>query len=940
MDAGNHDYVATPVALRELPERPAGLAGRGDELDAVLAALAPGPHQTQTEGGLVCAPPGMGTSSLLLAAGHEALRRGWYHRAVYVDATGPTRVEPARLLDAVLRALDVPPAHIGTSLAERFGLYRTELGVAADLGQPVLVVVDQLTDVEQLGNLLPGPGGNCLLASASGPVPGTPTARVRQHYLDPLSVEDRERVLQAALRIAGTDDVRIATDSAGRRALAQACGGSPLAVRIAAALLEVETGTGPADIADELAERVAAWEETTVPAAAVAPTLDSDPTADSHVHRDCVLTGSDRSWPAREPELRACLSAACARLAADQAEALHMIARAPGVAISTRAVAALDGRSHGEILPLLRELARLHLVQPQQSGWLTMHPRVRSFARTQLGGVSDRRWAQAEGRLLRYYTRAAREAAVRSASGGGPAGMGAAPTDAPETTAQHAEEARAWLAAERRTLVAATLRARDTGHTDVAVQLPGHLARFLDDNRYVEDWVTIAEIASSSAVAAGEPRDVATALNHYAAALARASRTSEAITAYERACALLGELDLPTQEAWSRERLGAALLRTKEAERAAEELERSRELYQERGERFRQAACADRLGVALTRAQRTPEAVTAHREASDLFAELDRPANEAGARDRLGTALLRCGSAGAAVDHLRRARELYRTLGDATNESAVGERLGTALWRGASAADAATVLEETCTHYRTAGAGYREAVTRDRLGRVYTSMEYFERAMQAHRRACTLFAELGEAGREAAAQDRLGYVCSRLGHYDTAISAYQRAQHLFRELGDSPAVAACSNRLGSVLLTAHQYPEALAAHEVALAHLSVEREEPHRAVAAHGRGLALHHLGRRDEAIAAMEDARRGYAAVGDHAGAERAEESLRQLRQVIPQSWPTHTQDPGPCWSVARATFRAGRSCFSGGCPPCPRVGILPMRISGPCVGRETAGD
>ena len=583
-DNVDDNYIATPVALRELPNPPAGFAGRGTEVDALLATLAP---QQPTQLCALCGPAGTGTTALLLAAAHEAMRRGWFHRVVYVDLGGSIEMDSARVLDALLRALDVPPAHIGSSLAERFGLYRTELGVAAELGQPVLVVADNVASSAQVRDLLPGPGGNRVLVASPTALRGlSATENVEHQELQPLSQDGSLAVLSAALRIAGTDDARIVAAPVATSALTRVCGGSPLAVRVTAAILALDSARNPAHLGDELAE---------------------------------LATGAGE-FPAHEVGIHACLSAALERLTAEQAELLDLIARAPGPCISTRASAAMAERSHEEVLPLLRELARLQLIAPQPAGWLTMHPRVRDFVRRREARMPERRWVQAEGHLLRHYTRAAREA-----------GRGQYP------------DAAAWLDTERPNLVAAVSRARDTGHTEVALHLPRHLAGHLDTHRYTDDWLHVAGIASSSAVAAGDLRQVATALTHEAAALARAGRGQEAVTAYQRAGAVLGELGEVEREARCRSRLGAELIRLERLVDAAAAYERACVLFAELGLDRREAGTQDQLGYARARLGFYESAVTAHTRAQELYRELADAGAVAACSNRLGAALLKLG---------------------------------------------------------------------------------------------------------------------------------------------------------------------------------------------------------------------------------------------------------------------------------------------------------
>ncbi|QVJ00070.1 ATP-binding protein [Nocardiopsis eucommiae] len=87
----------------------AGFTSRSGELERVLAVLDP-----EAEGvpGVVVSQGmgGVGKTQLALAAGHEALRRGWFAGALFVNLHGyTTPVDGDRAVESFLRGLDVPP---------------------------------------------------------------------------------------------------------------------------------------------------------------------------------------------------------------------------------------------------------------------------------------------------------------------------------------------------------------------------------------------------------------------------------------------------------------------------------------------------------------------------------------------------------------------------------------------------------------------------------------------------------------------------------------------------------------------------------------------------------------------------------------------------------------------------------------------------------------
>jgi hypothetical protein len=157
--------VAAPTALAQLPPEVTECTGRDAELVVLAGLLDPdatgGPVLVSAVAGLA----GVGKTTLAVAAGHAAQRRGWFGGVLFIDLHGydEAPVEPSQALDALLRALGVPAEQIPPGTEVRAGLYRSVLAQVTD---PVLVIADNASSEAQVRPLLPGTGPHKVLVTS------------------------------------------------------------------------------------------------------------------------------------------------------------------------------------------------------------------------------------------------------------------------------------------------------------------------------------------------------------------------------------------------------------------------------------------------------------------------------------------------------------------------------------------------------------------------------------------------------------------------------------------------------------------------------------------------------------------------------------------------------------------------------------------------------
>ena len=510
-----------PVALAQLPPLVAGFSGREAEMAVMTGLLDPGGAARAVVVSAVAGLAGVGKTALAVQAGYAAREQGWFAGGVlFVDLHGydDAPVEPAQALDTLLRALGVAAEHIPPGADERAGLYRS---VLAQISEPVLVIADNASSEAQVRPLLPGHGPHRVVVTSRHTLAG-----LGARLLDVTVLDEAAGValLEAALRAARPEDDRISSDREAAGRLAGICGGLPLALQIAAALLK----------ADPCAERRASWPESS---AAERGRLEA-------------LRYDDGSGAAA-PSVAAAFELSYRRLDETPARVFRLLPVNPGPDVSTAAAAVLADLPESQVRGVLASLARAHLVEAApvlQAGGGCMT----CCACTRSGSPTRTRMLTGESRPVTgcsatTWTPRTPQMHLRALPGG----------RASSFTGR--DSALAWLDAERPSLVAAVTMAAGTGRDQVAVELPLVLAEYFDWRRRFDDWLATTAISLDAARRLGDRDREGRALTSLGLALREVRRFEEAITACQDAAAIFRETGDRRGEGMGVNNLGMAL---------------------------------------------------------------------------------------------------------------------------------------------------------------------------------------------------------------------------------------------------------------------------------------------------------------------------------------------------------------------------------------------
>ncbi|WP_075737385.1 tetratricopeptide repeat protein [Streptomyces acidiscabies] len=577
-------YSAPSLTVDNLPRRPFGFVGRQRELARLAHLLRPsrrrGPHPSVVHG-----MAGVGKTSLVVEAAHDALERGWFPGgALYLSLRGydPSPVEPGSALSSLVRSLGVAVEFIPDTLDDRSALYRALLERRAQAGEPVLVVLDDASSAAQVIPLLPPPGP-CRTVITSRHHLSLPNDSAIS--LDVLSPEESRRLLDHSLRIADRSDDRIARDAKSADALITLCGRLPLALQIIAARLAGDPGQSTAS----LAEKIAA-------------------TGD----RLSALDDGERS-------VRDVLDLSYWELPENEARLLRLLSVPPGPEFDTEVADTLLGEPSSDVLLGLARAG--FLTRTPQGRWRT-HDLVRVYAH-HIGDLAEQ--TTARERLLAYYTRTVDAVARRLRTG-----------DGPREPFAEAAQALAWLDRERVNLVSAVqLWADDPRILDLALALFPYLR--------AQDLVPVASVAVRLAELRGATQHMASACDALGGALASLEDFATAADLQRQALACFTELGDVRGEVRVLTRLATTLARQGLAEQALAAVHRSLELSGPLGDPGDRADAWNALGRITRNLGRTAESRDAFGQAVSLSLLAGDRRREAVAWHQLGMTFARAG---------------------------------------------------------------------------------------------------------------------------------------------------------------------------------------------------------------------------------------------------------------------------------------------------------
>ncbi len=492
---------------------------------------------------------GVGKTALAVQWAHQVAER-FPDGQLYANLRGYDPGQPVRAGDALgrfLRALGVPGPDVPADDEERAACYRSLLA-----GRRILIVLDNATDADQVRPLLPGTPGSLAVVTSRDSLAGL-VARdgARRLNLDVLPMPAAISLLRTLI------GARVDAEPEAAAALAARCCRLPLALRVAAELAASRPVASLASLAAELTSQ--------------------------QRRLDVLEAGGDG-----RTAMRAVFSWSLRHLDPDVVRAFRLAGLHPGPDFDSSGAAALFATSAGQTAYLLDRLLRAHLIERPVPERYAMHDLLRDYAcELAAQGETDAGCA-ALTRLFDYYLHSV---------GSAMATLYPAETDQrPELQAPPAgaagltdltdpDVARAWLAVELPSLVAAVAHAAAHGWPEHAISLAATTFRYLEPGGHLTETLIVHESAISAARQSGDAAAEARAMINLGAAEMRQRRDQEAAAHFLYARELSHRIGDRASEARALGNLGVIAHWQGRLDQAARYYEQALNLQREAGNR-------------------------------------------------------------------------------------------------------------------------------------------------------------------------------------------------------------------------------------------------------------------------------------------------------------------------------------------------------------------
>jgi DNA-binding SARP family transcriptional activator len=555
-DAASMIYTAKkapdPIeAPAELPPLVYGFVGRSEELAALDQVLdGNGSAVPAVVISALAGAGGVGKTALALRWAHSKLN-SYPDGQLYVDLHGFDSEDPLHPDDVLARflvALGGPGSEVPYEHEAKQARYRSLL-----VGKRVLVVLDNAVDSAQVRPLLPGSSTCRVLVTSRNSLAGL-VARdgARRIDLDVLPLPDACQLLRVLL------GERVGPHEQPISDLAERCGRSPLAIRIAAERMVSRPELVVSNLIDELRDE-----------RRLLDTLQ----ADEHTAVRTVF-----SWSLR-------------RLAPDLVGFFRALGLHPGFHIDPYAAAAMIDAIPRESRSKIDMLRRLYLVQPAGAERVCMHDLVRAYAADLAEREDDEDLRRATlARLFGYYLHAAGAAMDAFLPGSASRRRSTSITRFEIPPMLSPADGSSWLQTEKSNLVALSGYAVRHGSSEYAIAISDTIWNYLHTyNHDHHDARVVHENALEAARAVGDMAAEAAALANLGRMYTQWDRHTEALNYLDRALEIVRAIGDRFASAGVARSVGWLYTKLGRFDEAGELLHESIDITREFGDRYGEA---------------------------------------------------------------------------------------------------------------------------------------------------------------------------------------------------------------------------------------------------------------------------------------------------------------------------------------------------------------
>lgn len=813
--------------------------GRAAEVAQIMTCLL-----TAAKGGagaVICGLRGMGGigKTELAYAAAEQLREDFLDAQLLIElgGAGSSPLPPETALRQIIHAF-VPEAKLPDSLSELQAIYRTTL---AD--RRVLILADDARDAAQVRPLLPPRGSALLITSRQRfSLPG-----MEALDLGLLPTTEAERLLLDICPRIGPQAAQ----------LAARCGYLPLALRVAASLLETDATMPVARYLARLADIRQRLSQLRDP---------DDPVLD-------VAAALKLSYSALDVASQAALQQMSVFPSSFDLAAAQAVIELPVGAAVDLSLATLYRRSLVEYDSGLERY--------------NQHDLVRSLCATRLDNADA-----AALRHASYYERVAAQADNVYLEGREQQMAGLALFDRERA---HIDAGWAWALAHAgeaegdallMRLSDATVLIGELRYDQASERVPQFLAVLeaarRHNDRRVEGgallnlggaYFNLGETARTQTMVeqalpilreVGDRRGEGTALMNLGLTYINLGDTERAQACLERALPILREMSSRHGEGMALTNLGVAYLNLGKTAQAQDACERALPILQELGDRRGEGLALMQLGATYLNQGETTQAQVFFERALPLLQAIGDRRSESMALMNLGVAHLYLGQTARARAIFEQSLGILRSIGDRRTEGMVLMNLGVCYVNLGEAAPARDALEQALPILQSVSDRRSEGMAFTNLGMTYLYLDELTRAREACEWALSIFQEIGDRRGEGLALMHLGAAYVYLGELTQAETTLKQALLILQEIGDRRSEGLVLMSLGATYLSQREAARSQEVLEQALSRLRDTDDRHNEARARMNLGIAYLNGGNASEAKVAFEEALPILQEVGD----------------------------------------------------------------------------
>ncbi len=344
-------------------------------------------------------------------------------------------------------------------------------------------------------------------------------------------------------------------------------------------------------------------------------------------------------------------------------------------------------------------------------------------------------------------------------------------------------------------------------------------------------------------------------------------RTAEAnrliIEKYEKAAALLHDVEDKEREADVSQSLGGAYGRAGDLKTAIEWYEREVRLRHDRGDQRGEGTSLNRIGVLYGRLKDPKKAVEYNERALTLHRSAENHRGEGISLNNIGQLQLDT-DPNKAIDYHQQALAIYKALDDKREQADTLDSIARAYGRlkpapgsGDYHAKRLELYEQARALYEAAGDRANVANTLVLIGAMHRIREKLDlpKALDAYQRAVALCREIGDGVGEARALTLVGEVEIDSKEPRKAVEVWQAALALHRTGGDKRGEAALLSRLGRLYEQIDENQNSLASYQEEQPLREALKDTTGWARARAGEGRIQLHLKDGDKALGGLRDA-------------------------------------------------------------------------------------